>query len=165
MKVRNERGASAVEFALVATLLFLILFGVIQFGIIFNRYQGAQAAGREGARLGSLTQTTIDDILQRVKDSLSIVNPANVALCTSGTGTPTLSEDHGCVRVSRRQVSGGALTWHNTTGQPGPCNESQAGSGTKSVVVETFVRTRLNIPLWASPLMTLKGTGEFKCEG
>lgn len=164
-RLGEERGASAVEFAIIASLLFMILFGTIQFGIIFNRYQGLQAGGREGARLGSLTSTTNDDILARVRNSVSIVNPANVAMCTSGSGTPTLTLDHGCVRVLRRPAPGAAAVWHNSAGIPGACNSSQPDTGGKSVVVQVFLRSRLDIPLWASPQLTYGGTGEFRCEG
>ncbi|MGH2726753.1 MAG: TadE/TadG family type IV pilus assembly protein [Actinomycetota bacterium] len=163
-RIRDERGASAVEFAIIASLLFMILFGTIQFGIMFNRYQGLQSGGREGARLGSLTATTNDDILGRVKDSLSIVDPANVAMCTSGSGTPTVTLDHACVRVSRRTEPDQSPDWHSVGGDPGPCNASQPGDK-KSVVVEVFLRTTLDIVLWASPTMTIGGSGEFRCEG
>lgn len=53
-KVSNERGASAVEFALVAPLLFLLLFGIIEFGFIFNRWITITHAAREGVRLMSV---------------------------------------------------------------------------------------------------------------
>jgi hypothetical protein len=164
-RLGDERGASAVEFAIIASLLFMILFGTIQFGLIFNRYQGLQSGGREGARLGSLTATTNATILQRVKDSLSIVAPANVAMCTSGTGTPSLAVDHACVRVLRRSAPGAALVWHQGAGTPGACNAVQPDTGGKSVAVQVYLRTRLDIPLWSSPQMTFGGTGEFRCEG
>lgn len=45
-----ERGASIVEFALVAPLLFLLLFGVIEFGRGIATYTAASTAAREGAR-------------------------------------------------------------------------------------------------------------------
>jgi Flp pilus assembly protein TadG len=163
-RLGDERGASAVEFAIIASLLLMILFGTIQFGLIFNRYQGVQAGGREGARLGSLADTTNADILLRVKDSLSIVAKDNVELCGTGTGTPTPQVDHACVRVSRRSAPGAALAWHSTPGTPGACNAVQADTGGKSVVVQVFLRTKLDIPLWSSPEMTIGGTGEFRCE-
>lgn len=47
---RSDDGAAAVEFALISILLFLLLFGIIEFGIGFFTQQGAAAAAREGAR-------------------------------------------------------------------------------------------------------------------
>jgi Flp pilus assembly protein TadG len=47
---RRDDGAAAVEFALVSLLLFLVLFGLIEFGIGFFTQQGAAAAAREAAR-------------------------------------------------------------------------------------------------------------------
>ncbi len=67
MQVRRRtthRGAAAVEFALVAPLLFLILFGTIQYGLYFFDAQGTRTGVREAARLGVVktfsTSTTCD---------------------------------------------------------------------------------------------------------
>ena len=43
----GDRGAAAVEFALVAMPLFLILFGIIQYGFLFYQIQGAAAASKD----------------------------------------------------------------------------------------------------------------------
>src|SRR3954453_1839204 len=53
---RHERGAAAVEFALVAPLLFVILFGIIDYGIWFADSISARQAVRDGARRGSVEQ-------------------------------------------------------------------------------------------------------------
>lgn len=45
----DDRGAAAVEFALVALPLFLILFGIIQYGFLFYQIQGAAAASKDVA--------------------------------------------------------------------------------------------------------------------
>jgi Flp pilus assembly protein TadG len=47
---RGDRGAAAVEFALVALPLFLILFGIIQYGFLFYQVQGAAAASKDAAK-------------------------------------------------------------------------------------------------------------------
>ena len=48
---RAERGAAAVEFALLLPLLVALLFGFVEFGIAFNTKIQATNAAREGARI------------------------------------------------------------------------------------------------------------------
>lgn len=50
MRLERDDGASAVEFALIAPLLFLLLFGIIEFGLGYYTMQGAADAAREAAR-------------------------------------------------------------------------------------------------------------------
>ena len=49
---RNHRGASAVEFALVLPILIVILFGIIEFGLLMYNKAVITNASREGARAG-----------------------------------------------------------------------------------------------------------------
>ena len=51
-KSRDQRGATTVEFAIVAMLFFLLLFGIIDFGLLFFNQQVITNAAREGARYG-----------------------------------------------------------------------------------------------------------------
>jgi Flp pilus assembly protein TadG len=50
--VRDENGGSMVEFALIAPLLFVILFGIIEFGVLLFDKAVLTNASREGARAG-----------------------------------------------------------------------------------------------------------------
>lgn len=50
----REEGASLVEFGIVAPLLFLLLFGVIEFGYAFTQYLDVRHGAREGARLAAV---------------------------------------------------------------------------------------------------------------
>ncbi|MCD5344953.1 TadE/TadG family type IV pilus assembly protein [Agromyces sp. S2-1-8] len=50
MKARRERGAAAVEFALVLPLLLIMLFAIIDFGWVLTQQLSVTAAAREGAR-------------------------------------------------------------------------------------------------------------------
>ena len=72
---RDQRGAAAVEMAIVLPILILLVFGIIQFSIYFNRLQGLQAAAREGARVAALPQSTQSDIKAKVTSALSGVLP------------------------------------------------------------------------------------------
>lgn len=69
-RLHQERGAAAVEFALLAPILILLVFGIIQFSIVYNQVQGLHAAAREGARLGSLPSSSAGEIEARVAEAL-----------------------------------------------------------------------------------------------
>ncbi|WP_457185924.1 TadE family protein [Nocardioides sp. P5_E3] len=51
---REDRGAAAVEFALIVPILLVVLFGIIDFGFAINRYTIVNNAAREGVREASL---------------------------------------------------------------------------------------------------------------
>jgi Flp pilus assembly protein TadG len=55
-QIRNERGQTLTEFALVLPILALLLFSVIQFGIAFNNYITLTDAVRAGARKGAVAR-------------------------------------------------------------------------------------------------------------
>lgn len=54
LKISESKGASAVEFALVLPLLAVLIFGIIEFGILFYDKAVITNASREGARAGIL---------------------------------------------------------------------------------------------------------------
>jgi Flp pilus assembly protein TadG len=88
-RTEDEGGAAAVEFAIVASVLFLLLFGIIEFGLAYFRYQGLQAAAREGARIAAIegSEQTVRD---RVDSALvGVLDPSLVAMTLNdGCGPP-----------------------------------------------------------------------------
>jgi hypothetical protein len=71
----EEKGASAVEFAIILPVLIMIVFGIFEFGFAFNKYISLTHAAREGARLAAvgLYEEDPDEFEQRVRDSIPIV--------------------------------------------------------------------------------------------
>jgi len=63
---RNRRGAAAVEFAVVAPLFFLLVFGMIEFGRMVMIQQILTNASREGARVAVLDGATESEVLDAV---------------------------------------------------------------------------------------------------
>jgi hypothetical protein len=53
-RASGDRGAVLIEFAIITPLLFLLLFGVVEFGKGFNDYQSIRQGVREGARAASV---------------------------------------------------------------------------------------------------------------
>lgn len=88
---RSERGASAVEFAIVLPVLFLIIAGIVDFGRYFFFQIQLSNAAREGARAAITYQTPPDpspSINARAMAAAVGVPGAAVtpvAICTSGT--------------------------------------------------------------------------------
>jgi Flp pilus assembly protein TadG len=56
IQIRNEQGQTMTEFALVLPVLALILFAVIQFGIVFHTYITLTDATRAGARKAAVSR-------------------------------------------------------------------------------------------------------------
>lgn len=52
--IRSQKGQATVELALCLVILLLIVFGIIDFGRIFQAYLTTNHASREGARLATL---------------------------------------------------------------------------------------------------------------
>jgi Flp pilus assembly protein TadG len=53
---RSERGTAVVEFALIAPLLFLLVFGIIEFGRILNAYNQLTQLAGQGARAAAVNR-------------------------------------------------------------------------------------------------------------
>ncbi len=83
---QNTRGSAAVEFAVISPVLFLFLFGTIEFGRLLMVEQCLTNAAREGARLAVLQGATSGQVISRINaylDSCGIdgesitITPAN----------------------------------------------------------------------------------------
>ena len=83
----RSRGASAVEFALIMPLFFLLLFGIVDFGWYFFNQHTIQYATREGARLALVGRSLQNpdgsnmsreaSIIKTIKDNAAVaLNPA-----------------------------------------------------------------------------------------
>jgi Flp pilus assembly protein TadG len=56
---RSERGASAVEFALVVPLMILLLIGTVSTGLNYSDHLALTNAAREGARYGAAADASV----------------------------------------------------------------------------------------------------------
>ena len=76
----REKGASAVEFAIILPILVMLVFGIIQFGLVFNKYIAITHATREGARLAAVGLHEENHSLfeQKVRDSAPTVQIISV---------------------------------------------------------------------------------------
>jgi Flp pilus assembly protein TadG len=95
LNLRNKRkGAAAVEFALVAPVFVLLVFGMIEYGRMVMVQQVITNASREGARQAVLDGTSAANVTTTVNTYLTngavsgatvTMNPTNPATAVSGT--------------------------------------------------------------------------------
>lgn len=72
--IRIQRGVAAIEFALVFSVLVLVLYGVATFGAVLYIQQAIARAAEDGARVASMRPTSTalqQNIIDVVRDSLS----------------------------------------------------------------------------------------------
>jgi Flp pilus assembly protein TadG len=62
IKKEKQRGATAVEFAIVILLFISIIFGIIEFGLLMYNQHIVTNAAREGARYGIVSRLSEDRI-------------------------------------------------------------------------------------------------------
>ena len=67
----RRRGASAVEFAIVAPVFFILVFGMIEFGRMVMVQQIITAATREGSRVGVVPSATTSQVTTAVNNYLN----------------------------------------------------------------------------------------------
>ena len=72
----RDSGASLIEFALVAPLLFLLLFGVMEFARLVHGFTTVWTAAREGARYATTVGDTNTDTVPNYLDCDAIIDAA-----------------------------------------------------------------------------------------
>jgi Flp pilus assembly protein TadG len=131
----RDRGAVAVEFALVLPLLAMLLMGVITGGVSFTNSIGLANAVREGARFGATADlssgTWAADVTRRTRETQFDDDPDDPVTTV-------------CVQV----VGGGSIGWQCDAGTGSapaqPTNLPAASAGTCMVVVVASRPYRLN---------------------
>lgn len=104
----KRRGAAAVEFAIVAPVFLIMIFGLVEFGRLVMVQQVITNASREGARSGILdgattfkVQAVVDNYLQTAAISGAIVTVTPDPPGSAGFGQPVTVN----VRVGFDKVS------------------------------------------------------------
>jgi len=96
-RLKSERGAELIEFALIFPLLLLLILGMIDFGFLFQRYEVLTNATREGARIAVLPSYTDGDVKSRICAYLTsggvpttgCPNPSWITVTTEPLAVPT----------------------------------------------------------------------------
>ena len=114
---RNKsRGVAIVEFALIAPLLFLLLFGIIEFGFVFNDYQSVRQGVRDATRAAVVDNVPncsagddTADLVCLVEQRVGLPGDTRVRIDVTAAN-PAIDGDRGsikvCVQREIRSVTG-----------------------------------------------------------
>jgi len=102
-KRSRSRGVALVEFALVAPLLFLLVFGIIEFGYAFVQYLDVKHGAREAGRLAAVNYGTGVGTVQ--SDSIIDATCLRIDQPDGVTFTLTLPGGSGIGQEARVQVN------------------------------------------------------------
>jgi Flp pilus assembly protein TadG len=76
---QDQKGAAAVEFAIVASLFFMLVFGIIDFGFAFHSWNNAVNSAREGARTAAV-DSSVSDITARVRAAAETLDQSKLTI-------------------------------------------------------------------------------------
>ena len=101
---RSESGNAVIEMAFTLPLLLVIVMGIFDFGLMFQRFEILTNAAREGARVGVLPGYTMADATSRTNAYLATSNvPGATVTATAATvtiGTPPVAKPAVTVTVT-----------------------------------------------------------------
>ena len=150
-RLKSERGAELIEFALIFPLLLLVLVGIVDFGFLFQRYEVLTNATREGARMAVLPGYATADVRGRVCAYLTTAQ-----LPTTGCpGAPTnpvvtvtdvnIALGGGLAPIQAKQIQ---LAYTHDFMFIGPIIGLMGGSwnDAKAITTKAIMRTELQAP-------------------
>ena len=119
----DESGAELIEFALSLPMLLLLGFGIIDFGLLFQRYEVVTNAAREGARVAVLPGYGAADVMARVNQYLTAAGltatyPAPVIVTANDSRRSAVRIDHSVTVTYPQTLSlvAGIATYFGATG-------------------------------------------------
>lgn len=98
---RQERGAAAVEFALIVPFLVLLVFGIVSYGVMLSFRQTMSQAATEGARAAAVQL----DASKRVTSATSALNDALATLSIGGNKL-SCGQHHVTCQVGKLNAAG-----------------------------------------------------------
>jgi Flp pilus assembly protein TadG len=99
-RLSNARGAELIELAVALPILLLIIGGIVDFAILFQRFEVVTNAAREGARMGTLAGYSVADIQDRATSYLTASGLTDAAPApTVAYGTAPVGAGGGTIDV------------------------------------------------------------------
>jgi Flp pilus assembly protein TadG len=85
---RNERGAAVIEMAFALPALIMLMWMIVQLGLVFRAMSGIHHGLGEGARMATLWPKPSDTAIKaKIADAVYGIGPGHFVIATPVTGT------------------------------------------------------------------------------
>jgi Flp pilus assembly protein TadG len=151
-----------VEFALVLPVLTMFLFGIVQFGIAYDKQQSLNAAAREGARLASLRVTDLEEIAERAvaaADMSAVGNDPLVVVADAAGTVVGVRCPGGAFSKTESCSSPVAIDQNDETLMP--CGKTPAAQHVRVRVSNPY---RITFPFFDFGVVDIDAEAQFRCE-
>jgi len=165
----SEDGASAVEFALVVPVLLLVVFGVINFGMVMTQKAALSNSVRAAARYATVNAYsgthTCQSVIDRARSAaktlgISDSNKNQVAVTVKFTNNTTNATTTVCAAsagsASATTGNGAAMPCQNVNGTPATPDQL--------TIEETFASSLLVATPGLGKTVSLSSSASFLCE-
>lgn len=163
-RLHGDSGASAVEFALVVPLLVVLVFGLIDFGVIFAQQLSLNNAVRQGARAAVVAGNTAQQTCAQVVSGVRGAAGQTIAMDTSAISVTVRRQSADGSTISTTPCGSGA----NPSGTTRVCLNSTQSDGTSdSILVDATYPASFIVPFPVpgfAPTITLKSRAVYRCE-
>jgi len=143
---KNEEGGSLVEFAIAGSLLFMMLFGIIEFSFAFYSFNFTAEAAKEAARYAA------------VRGGNSCSGTVHLSDCgITSTQLQTVVQNMGYPGINANSTTV-SVAWPDTCSDTGAANCTEPGS---NVQVNVSYQFPLSVPFWKATTLTMHSTAEM----
>jgi Flp pilus assembly protein TadG len=96
----RHAGQTIVEFAIIAVVLFVLLFSIIQMGVVIYDYNMVCSAAREAVRYAIVHPSNTSGIIDAAINSAPFLSPGNVTVNTTVTDPNDATQQDARVTIS-----------------------------------------------------------------
>jgi len=160
----QDEGASAVEFALVVLPLLLIVFGIINFGVIFGQQLALNNGVRQGVRMAVVAGNPTNQSCQQVVVGVQGATGPAIAMDTNQIGVRVqrvLSSNNSTVA----SCYGGAF---QKAPVPASATRVCVDATNRDVSIKADAQYQTSflaaMPFLGAPTLTLTATAVYRCE-
>jgi len=145
---REERGAAAVEFALVVPILIVVVLGIVNLGFVLAQQISLNNGARQAARFAVVEGRDCAGVIAEAQEGAE-----TIGMTASEVPAPVLT-----------RAAGSAPTPHPAAPCPAPCAGSTIGDNITVTMTHAAEWVVPFPPFTTGNAPTLVGTGVMRCE-